>query len=157
AALVHLTFLIALTWQIYVYAPRAGFAAALLVFASPVVGMDAASAYNDVALAAIAFTLFHVLELWRESHHPRLAVAGGLLAGFAVAAKLTAWLAVPWAILWIARKSRVAATVAAALAAIGIAPWMLKNWIWLDNPVAPFFNRLFPNPYVLASFEDGYR
>src|SRR5215471_3334584 len=39
AALVHLTFLIALTWQIYVYAPRAGFAAALLVFASPVVGM----------------------------------------------------------------------------------------------------------------------
>src|SRR5262249_37629274 len=41
AALVHLAFLIALAWQVYAYAhrfgyPQAGFAAALLVFASPV-------------------------------------------------------------------------------------------------------------------------
>jgi hypothetical protein len=162
AALVHLAFLVALTWQIYAFArragyPQVGFAAALLVFASPVVGIDAASAYNDVALAAIAFTLFHLLEVWSSSHHPRLAVANGLLAGFAVATKLTAWLAVPWAVLWIARKSRLAAAVAAVLAAVGIAPWLIKNWVWLDNPVAPFFNRVFPNPYVLASFEDGYR
>jgi hypothetical protein len=38
-----------------------------------------------------------------------------------------------------------------------IAPWLLKNWIYLHNPVAPFYNRLFPNPFVLVSFEDTYR
>ena len=38
-----------------------------------------------------------------------------------------------------------------------IAPWLLKNWIYLQNPVAPFFNRLFPNPYVTLAFEDTYR
>jgi hypothetical protein len=153
AALVHLGFLVALTWQIYRRSP----AAALLVFASPVVGIDAASAYNDVALAAIAFTLFHLLECWQESRSPRLLTAIGLLAGFAVATKFTAWLALPWAVGWIALKSRRGAVIVAALASFVIAPWLIKNWLWLDNPVAPFFNRLFPNPYVLASFEDTYR
>jgi hypothetical protein len=162
AALVHLAFLPALVWQIYAYARRAGYpvagaAAALLVFASPAVGIDAASAYNDVALAAIAFTLFHLLELWRESPNPRLLVAIGLLAGFAFTTKYTAWLAVAWAIAYVAWKTRRGAALVAGTAALAIAPWLLRNWLWFENPVAPFFNRIFPNPYVLVSFEDTYR
>jgi hypothetical protein len=153
AALVHLAFLIALAWQLYSRSP----AAALLVFASPVVGIDGASAYNDVALAATAFTLFNLLELWQDSRSPRLLAAIGLLTGFAVATKFTAWLAFPWAVGWIALKSRRLALNVGALAAIVVAPWLIKNWLWFDNPVAPFFNRLFPNPYVLVSFEDSYR
>jgi hypothetical protein len=153
AALVHLALLIALTWQLNSRSP----AAALLVFASPVVGIDAASAYNDVALAAIALTLFNLLERWQDSRNPRLLAAIGLLTGYAVATKFTAWLAVPWAVGWIALKSRRSAVVVGALAAVVIAPWLIKNWLWFDNPVAPFFNRVFPNPYVLVSFEDSYR
>jgi hypothetical protein len=37
-----------------------------------------------------------------------------------------------------------------------IAPWMIKNAVWLGNPVSPFFNRWFPNPYVHVSFEEEY-
>ena len=37
-----------------------------------------------------------------------------------------------------------------------IVPWMAKNWITVGNPVSPFFNRLFPNAYVHASFERNY-
>jgi hypothetical protein len=162
AALVHLAFLIALVWQIYGYAQRAGFAqagaaGALLVFASPAVGIDAASAYNDVALAAIGFTLFHLLETWSRTRNARLPAAIGLLAGFAFATKYTAWLALPWAIGYVALRSRRGASLAAAVAAAAIAPWLLKNWIWLGNPLSPFFNRFFPNPYVLISFEETYR
>ena len=162
AALVHLAFLVALAWQINSYGirmgkARAGWAAALLVFASPVVGIDAASAYNDVALAAIAFTLFHLIEIWRESRNPRLIPAIGLLAGFAVATKFTAWLCVPWAAGWIALRSRRGALIVGAMASAVIAPWLIKNWLWLENPVAPFFNRVFPNPYVTPLFEDAYR
>ncbi len=69
AAMVHFAFLLALVWQMIAYSRRAGFplpgiCAALLVFASPVVGIDASSAYNDVALACVAFTLFCLLQLW---------------------------------------------------------------------------------------------
>ncbi|HXA49490.1 MAG TPA: hypothetical protein VNV86_04260 [Candidatus Acidoferrum sp.] len=153
AALVHLAFLIALVWQLYRWSP----AAALLVMVSPVIGIDATSAYNDVALAAIAFTLFHLIERWREQGGMRLATAIGLLAGFALATKYTAALAIPYAVAIVAWRNRRAALVTSAAAALVCVPWLIKNWIYLQNPVSPFFNRIFPNPYVMVSFEDTYR
>jgi hypothetical protein len=36
-------------------------------------------------------------------------------------------------------------------------PWLIKNWIVVRNPVSPFANRLFPNPYVHVLFEEEYR
>jgi hypothetical protein len=37
-----------------------------------------------------------------------------------------------------------------------IAPWALRNWFWLGNPFAPFFNSWFPNPYYHAGMERIY-
>jgi hypothetical protein len=110
-----------------------------------------------VAVAAIAFTLFHLLQIWGEERNPRLLAAIGLAAGFAFAAKYTAWPAVAYAVGFVALKNRKAVLPVAACAAVVIAPWLLKNWIYVQNPVAPFFNRQFPNPYVMAGFEDTYR
>jgi hypothetical protein len=42
-------------------------------------------------------------------------------------------------------------------AVISIVPWLAKDWLWLGNPVAPFLNRVFPNPYVTVEFEDLFR
>ncbi len=164
AAVVHFVFLLALTWQVYRYAAErgwrtAGICAAFLVFASPVVGVAGTSAYVDVAVAAVAFTLFHLLQLWDARRSRRLLVAIGLLAGFAYAAKLTAWLAVPYALGFVAWKSRRVrdCAVVGALAAMMIIPWLARNWIEVGNPVAPFFNQVFPNPYVTVAFERDYR
>src|SRR5207253_6251588 len=44
-----------------------------------------------------------------------------------------------------------------ALSVLFILPWTLKNWLWIGNPITPFGNRLFPNPYVHISFEEDYR
>src|SRR5260370_22515516 len=88
----------------------------------------------------------------------------GMLAGFSFAAKYTAFVAVPYALgfvawkLWRAHKPVLRPLCATSLLAlVFIAPWLVKNWIWVENPVAPFENRLFPNPYVHVSFEDFYR
>jgi hypothetical protein len=164
AALVHLAFLPALAWSMWCYGRRAGFpvpaaCAALLVFASPVVGIDASSAYNDVALAAVAFALFQVLDLWDHDRRSGLLVAAGLLAGFAYAIKYTGALATPYAVgfvLWRARRLR-PAVVVGACAALLIAPWIIRNTLWVANPLAPFFNELFPNPYITVAFEREYR
>jgi hypothetical protein len=137
----------------------AGFAAAFLVFASPLIGVDGTSALIDVAVAAIAFTLFRALELWDEQRSLRLLVAAGVLAGFAFSAKYTAFLAIPYAagfVLWRSRRFGWALAVA-AVAVVVVSPWLIKNWLWFANPLAPFFNRYFPNPYVSASFEREYR
>ena len=162
AAVVHFAFLAALVWQIFSYGRRSGFpvagaCAALLVFASPVVGIDGTSAYNDVAVAAIAFTLFYLLQIWDENRTLRMAAAIGLVAGFAFAAKYTAWPAVAYAVGFVLLKDRKSVLPVAGCAALAIAPWLLKNWVYFQNPVAPFFNSQFPNPYIMAGFEDTYR
>jgi hypothetical protein len=165
AAMVHFAFLLALVWQMFCYGrrlglPLAGACGALLVFASPVVGVDGTSAYNDVAVAAIAFTLFHLLQIWDDVRAPRLLVAIGLVAGFGYAAKYTACLGVVYALGFVAWKSRRRireTAVVAASAAVLVAPWMVKNWIWVANPFSPFLNGLFPNPYVTVAFEQEYR
>ena len=164
AAVVHFGLLVALVWQMVSWSRRAGYpvaglCGAALVLLSPIVGVDGASAYNDVAVAAIAFSLFHLLQISAESRSRRILVAIGLTAGFAYAAKYTAFLAVPYAIVWIAwsrRRWQDAAIVAICAAAV-VLPWMFKDWLWYRNPVSPFFNRFFPNPYVTSSFECAYR
>jgi hypothetical protein len=161
ASMVHFAFLVALAWQMFLYGKREGFpvpgaCGALLVFASPVVGIDAASAYNDVAVAAIAFTLFYLIH---EERSPRVLIAIGLIAGFGYALKYTAWPGILYAvgvILWKTRRIRAVTTVGLA-AALVVGPWMARNWIWYQNPVAPFYNKYFPNPYVTSAFEEGYR
>jgi len=164
AAVLHLAFLVALVRQMVGYGRRRGFAlpaacAALLVFVSPLAGIDGTSAYNDVALAAVAFTLFTLLQSWGEQASPRLAAAIGLTAGFAFAVKYTAWPALVYAALYVLYKSRsirLLAVVSSCAAAVFV-PWLAKNWLWVQNPLAPFFNNIFPNPYVTSYFETGYR
>ncbi len=169
AALVHFTFLVCVTFLILCYGrrigrPAVGVAGALFFYASPVIGLDGSIAYIDVAVAAIVFGLFYLLQIWDEDKNSRLLVPIGMLAGFSVSAKYTAFLAVPYAIgfigwkLWRARQPVLRPVFATSLLMlVFIAPWLVKNWIWMDNPLSPFANRLFPNPYVHVSFEETYR
>ena len=163
ASMVHFAFLLALAWQVFAYGRRVGFpmagaCAALLVFASPMVGVDGTSAYIDVALASVVFTLFHLLQIWDEGRSRRVLVLIGLVAGFAYAAKYTGWPAVPYALAvvgWRSRKLRDVLTVGVCAAPM-VLPWMIKNALWVQNPLAPFFNHWFPNQYVTVAFEASY-
>ena len=169
AALVHYSFFLCLTFLMLSYGRRLGYpgvgvAAAVFLYASPVIGIDGTIAYNDVAVAAIAFGLFYLLQIWDQERASKLLVPIGMLTGFAFAAKYTAFVAVPYALgfiawkQWRARQAIFRPLLAtAAIAVVFIAPWLVKNWIWVDNPFSPFANRLFPNPYVHIAFEEDYR
>jgi len=174
AALVHFLFLAALPWLILCYGrrfgfPRAAAVAAVLTFASPIVGVDGASAYVDVGLATIGFALFYVLQIWDADRQRGFLVLAGLLAGFAFAVKYTGVMALLYALIFVVSRTSLPAfpwkelarqarrPVLLAIPLVFILPWMLKNWIWVENPVSPFANRWFPNPYVHLSFEDDYR
>lgn len=169
ASLTHLAFLVwlplaILAWARRVGAPAAGAAAALLVFLSPVAGCDGTTAYNDVAVAAVVFAVFWIVDLWRAQQDDRLLVLAGLVAGYAYAAKYTAFLALPYALGCVAwrlrgqwRRLARAALLLAACALAMMAPWLVKNAVWVGNPFSPFLNAWFPNPYVHVSFEQQYR
>jgi len=155
AALVHYAFLVALAMAMFAYGrrigkPWVGAAGALLVYASPVVGLDGSIAYNDCGVAAIAFSVFYFLEIWEETRAPRLLIPIGFLAGYCYAAKYTAFLMTIYAVGFVAWKSRrewSRPLVVAGCAAIMIVPWVAKDWIYMQNPAAPFFNKTFRNPY----------
>ena len=155
AALVHFAFLAALAWAIFAFGARigkpwCGAAAALLVYLSPIVSRDGTSAYIDVATAAIVFAVFYWLEIWDASRDARLLIPVGLLAGYAYAVKFTAFVMVLYAVAFILIRARrlKPAIVVALCSAVVIGPWMMKDWIYFHNPVAPFADELFPNPYV---------
>ena len=168
AALTHLAFLAWLPLAMLAWARREGFpaagaAGALFVFLSPVVGRDGTTAYNDVAVAAILFAVFWIIELWRVRGDDRLLVLAGLMAGFGYAAKYTAFLAVPYALICVAWQLRreprrmIRASAVIGLCAFAMmAPWLAKNVLWLGNPFSPFFNAWFPNPHVHIAFEHQY-
>jgi hypothetical protein len=162
AALVHCAFLFALPAALIAYGrrfelPTAGIIAALLVFVSPVVGIDGSSAYVDVALAFTGFSCFYALELWSgDTGNWPLLIVAGLLAGFCFAIKYTGFMAIVLAAGFVLWRHRAGAPVVLAAAALVAAPWLIKNWIVVDNPVSPFLNRLFPNPYIYISFEEEY-
>lgn len=168
AALTHCIFLLTLPLMIVAFGRRFNIAgpsvaAALLVFAAPVVAIDGASAYNDVAVAALLFAVFYVAESQREQPTPNVAVVLGILCGGAYAAKYTAAIAFPLAAILLTlalRRARLPVlkplALMTAVAAVFVLPWMARNWVWYANPVAPLFNSWFPNPLVNISFEQDY-
>ncbi len=166
AALVHFAYLCTLPLLMVCWGRRFGFAgasifAAILIFASPVIGKDGISAYNDMAVATLIYAVFYLLQVWDESHSPNLIILIGLLSGGAYAVKYTAFLTLPFAVAWVwhsagfssFRRNLVYLTLPAL---VMIAPWILRNWFWVGNPFAPFFNSWFPNPYYHAGMERLY-
>lgn len=151
AALVHFTFLLTLPALLAVHAGRRGWLAGLLVFLLPVVGIDGVSAYNDVALAVVLLAVYHAVERWKQTREPAFITVAAVLVGFAFAIKFTGFIAVALLLpawrLW----------PRWGWAAVCALPWLIKSWWWTGNPLAPFFNAWFPNPWFNAEFEAGYR
>ena len=169
AALVHFAWLCTLPllmvcWGRRFHHPKAGIFAAIMVFAAPVIGKDGISAYNDLAVATLIFAVFYLLQVWDESKQLNLLIVIGLLSGTAYGVKYTAFLTLPFAMGWLmlarsaeTRRDRLrhlACLVVPAL--LLVAPWVLRDWFWLGNPVAPFFNAWFPNAYYHTGMERIY-
>ena len=169
AAMMHMTFLWLLPWLILCYGRRtgainAGALAAILIFCSPVIGIDGISAYNDVATATSIFTVFYLVQLWKRQQQDSLLICIGLAAGFAYALKYTAFLALPYALSVIIRELRrdkkpwlAPVLGVSAIASVLILPWMIKNILNVGNPVSPFLNSIFPNHYIHIWFEKSYK
>ena len=137
--------------------PRAAAFAAILTLACPIVGIAGSSAYVDVSVATLLFAVFYLLQVWDESKQPNLLLLIGLICGFCYGVKYTAGIVLPFAIgfvLW--RRAARQVPVLILGAAILITPWVLRNWLWLGNPIAPFLNHWFPNPYWTDSMELSY-
>ena len=167
AALVHFAFQLTLALLIVCYGRRCGFpnaawCAAILVYVSPVVGRAGSAAYNDLTAAALVFAVFYLLQVWRDTRETGLLVLIGLLSGFGFAVKYPAGLTLLFAAAFLGWHSRAQPhrwrllAIMIAASTVAILPWIARDWIWVGNPVAPFANQLFPNPYFHSGMEEAY-
>jgi hypothetical protein len=160
AKLVHLGFLfwtlplmIAIARQLRLPDPT-GAAAAALYFVTPVVGVSASSAFNDAALVFFILATVWTLLTLRERHSRALALIAGVFAGMCYAVKMNGGIAIVVAGLFLVVLGRWRASWTFALGVAAMAgPWLLRNSIETSNPVAPFFNAAFPNPYFYVEPE----
>ncbi len=141
-------------------------ACGLYAFAS-IVPKDATMAYNDCALAFFALLTLYALLLWAERRDTHTLCVTAILAGFCFSLKYTAAPLVAvagLAVLIRAWRSRqglgsglkpVAAFCGVAF--LFVAPWVGRNLVIAHSPLAPFFNKQFPNPYVTLDWERRYR
>jgi hypothetical protein len=168
AALVHCAFLLVLPFLAYCYAqrighPRIGVFGALLTFASPIVGFDGSTTSHAVALAAVLFSAFMLLYVWRSEQQQLALIPAGLLAGFAIAIAYRGFLGLVLALatvvwpLWRNRQPLLRpALVLTASAALTCAPWLVKNFVFTGNPVSPFFSNTLPGVSVNAAVEQEF-
>jgi hypothetical protein len=169
ASLVHFSFLVDLALLMVLYGRRFGFASAgvagaLLVFASPLVGADGTCAYNDVGLAAVTFAAVYLLALWRNEKSTVLLMACSIVTGFTMAIKYTAIFFALFVVVMIvialrgqSWRRRVRLAVAAGIVmSVCVAPYLVRNALWFDNPVAFFGNPIFRNSNFHISFEQDY-
>lgn len=143
--------------------PKVGVTAAIIMFCCPVFAISGSSAYNDAAAVLILFSLFYALQIWDSTRQTGMLVVAGMLAGFSYGIKYSAFLATPYCIGFVIWKLyRAKQPVVKPLLIVGmsafllLAPWWIKNWIIVDNPLSPFGNKIFANHYVTPRFENEY-
>jgi hypothetical protein len=132
----------------------AALAAAGIYFCAPVTGISGTCSYNDAALVFYILVAFYLLLVWAQQQDDRYLLPAGIAAGFCCAIKFTGIIVLPIllaAVLIAARRLRPALFASAGV--ILIAPWMIRDALLSGNPLAPLFNRWFPNPYFHASME----
>jgi hypothetical protein len=161
AKLVHFGFLLATAPLLLRIGRRlrlgenASMAAAGLYFCAPITGVAGTCAYNDAALVYYVLIVFYLLLVWHDQGDDRYLVPAAVAAGFCYAIKFTGILILPLSMAAaIAASRRIRPALMLATGIVLIAPWMIRDAIVCGNPVAPLFNRWFPNPYFHASMED---
>jgi hypothetical protein len=100
--------------------------------------------------------VFYLMIVWHQHQDDRYLVPAAIAAGFAYAIKFTGILILPLAIavaVTVSRRARPAIILASGF--VMIAPWMIRDVVVSGNPVAPLFNRWFPNPYFHATMEES--
>lgn len=132
-------------------------AAAVLYFCAPMTGITGTSAYTDAGGVFFTLATFYLLLVWRDTRDVRYLALAGITAGFCYAIKFPGGLVAVLAVVFVVagergiRARQLALLIGPALAVA--APWILRDLIMTGNPVAPLFNRFFPNPYFHPSMD----
>jgi len=152
AKLIHLTYAVLLVLGTFALGRRflgseGGWIAAAILVGMPIIPVWAGLAYIDMGWALYEFLGVYAAILWAARDQRRWLVLAGLMIGLALGSKYLAFGGAAAIGLWILWHTRaqgwrtilVSAMLFGGTALLVSAPWFVKNWWWLGNPVYPYF------------------
>jgi len=134
---------------------RAGWLAAVLFLAVPMVSWELGVAYVDLGVTFFFATALLAALLAVERGGWRWATLTGVACGLAMGTKLNAGLlalpvgaavVVAAARRWGWWRALLGGTCLAGAALAVVLPWLARDWAWTGNPVFPYFNQVFASP-----------
>ncbi|MGD0017093.1 MAG: glycosyltransferase family 39 protein [Verrucomicrobiia bacterium] len=132
-----------------------GLTAAALFYCVPLMQDLSETARIDLATTFFAILAFGALLYWQQdSRGNRYLWLSAITAGCAVATK---WTAVPVVLLpavvfvAVVTRSFRLSFVFCLLSSIFVVPWLIKNWLFLGNPVYPLLSNVFHSPHWNAA------
>jgi len=125
----------------------AGAVAAALLATSPIYAAQAGTVAIDVPFAGLIAAALGALVAWMETRRPIFLAFAGIIAGSACGIRHTGYLVVVFALIWIvtdAKETRLRSGVLFAVCAVfASAPWWLRSWWLVGNPVYPLLTGVF--------------
>ncbi len=119
---------------------RAAWLATIIWCSTPAALFLATGTYVDLALTFYLFLSLHALLLWYSSRHERWLICSGIFLGLAIGTKYTAVLyGIPLGLLMLYNLRGIREALVFGLSAFAaFLPWLIKNIIYIGNPIAPW-------------------
>ncbi|MFA5974717.1 MAG: glycosyltransferase family 39 protein [Elusimicrobiota bacterium] len=127
--------------------PRSALWAGALLSVMPAFLLLSSGGYVDVGLMLFSFLSFYALQLWAQKKQPPLLILSGVMAGLAMGCKYTGAIPAAIVVIFIFKESWGSPskvllsrlTLYGLTACATVSPWLIKNIIYVGNPVFPFF------------------
>ncbi|OQA92491.1 MAG: Dolichyl-phosphate-mannose-protein mannosyltransferase [Elusimicrobia bacterium ADurb.Bin231] len=124
-----------------------GILASLIFYATTHVMLSSGACGTETILTLFAFLSFYALVNYLEDGKLFFLYISGVLSGFAMAVKYTGiFVAVGVVIAYLVSKKKVTLKnilLWGIIASIPVMPWLIKNYIYKNNPVYPFMSSVF--------------
>jgi hypothetical protein len=133
--------------------------AAVLIATHAAILLMASTTYVEPLVMLWMTAALLCFEASDEGRERRLLVLSALFMGLALGTKYYAGLLAVLLVLRLAWRDRLkSAVLFAAVAGAVFAPWLIKNWICVGNPVFPFLYKIFPATKIgwTADLASGY-
>ncbi len=142
--------------------PRTSLIAAVILYCSPMIIFHATYTTVDTGVALFALMALYAAIKWSHSGDIRFLIFSGVYAGFCAGTKYTGIpvvlvLAVLVFLMIVIERRKPIAGIKYSLLLVGIAlavaaPWYIKNYVYVGNPVYPFMAKVFGSRNIPGVF-----
>lgn len=136
---------------------------ALFFLSIPVIVKLSVSAYVDLGLIFFSFLSIFFLLKWFRLDKIKCLLYSAFSCGLAMSCKyngLIVFLLMSFSVLWLAAKKKEPRYIIAylllfwLLSTLVYSPWLIKNYLWTNNPVYPLYNKIFNHSKVDSTTQE---